>query len=132
MKTEPVSQHDLQQIPDGDSMIAAVYERLTSIERHLCVGQAPQTWSVEDIGVWLGLSKHTTGQRVVTRPGFPDPIVPAGITGAQKRWFADEIIEWFRKNRGSLPKARAGRAGGISRGRGRPRGSGAGRKSGVE
>lgn len=126
MKTEPVPKYAHQQTLDGDAVVAAVYERLASIERHLSVGQAPQTWSVEDIGAWLGLSKHTTGQRVVTRPGFPEPIVPAGVSGAQKRWFADEIIEWFRKNRGSLPKARAGRAGGSPRGRGRPRGTGNG------
>lgn len=97
--------------------LSIIHEKLESIERHLAAGSAPQTWSVEDIGTWLGLSKYTTNQRVVTRPGFPQPIVPAGVPGAQKRWFADEVIEWFRQNRGTLPKARATRPGGRPRGR---------------
>lgn len=104
--------------PEGDrqaSLLAAVHERLDSIDRRLAVGQAPATWSVEDIATWLALSKYTVDQRVVTRPNFPKPIVPGGVQGGQKRWFADEVIQWFRTNRGALPKARAGRA------RGRPR-----------
>lgn len=102
----------------GGEILSALYEKLDSIDRRLAGGQAPATWSIEDIGEWLALSKYTTHQRVVTRPGFPEPIVPAGVHGGQKRWFADEVIEWFRRNRGSLPKARS-----VSgRSRGRPRG----------
>jgi hypothetical protein len=95
--------------------LSSIQEKLEAIERHLVCWQSPKTWSVEDIGEWLGLSKFTTSQRVVTRPGFPEPIIPAGVQGAQKRWFADEVIEWFRQNRGALPKARPGKR------RGRPR-----------
>lgn len=98
-----------------DNLLNAVYERLDSIDRRLAAGHAPSTWSVEDIATWLGLSKYTVDQRVVARPGFPEPIVPGGVRGGQKRWFADEVTEWFRTNRGTLPKARAGRP------RGRPR-----------
>lgn len=99
-------------------VVAALYERLESIDRRLAAGKmdAPTTWAVDDIGEWLGLSKFTTSQSVVTRPGFPEPIVPSGGCG-QKRWFADEVVEWFRVNRGKVPKGRAGSKQGRPRGR---------------
>lgn len=99
----------------GAALLVALHEKIDSIDRHLTVearGHVPVTWSAEDIGSWLGLSKYTADQRVVTRDGFPKPIVPAGVQGGQKRWFADEVIEWFRQNRGALPGS-----GGKRRGR---------------
>lgn len=121
MKIDTTTHAATQSTVDGvgaDAVVlSTIREKLELIEKQLTSGMAPQTWSVEDIGEWLGLSKYTTSQRVVTRPGFPQPIVPAGIPGAQKRWFADEVIEWFRQNRGALPKACAARQGGRPRGR---------------
>lgn len=96
-------------------LLVELHEKLDSIDRRLAAAQEsqiPVTWSTEDIGDWLGLSKYTADQRVVTRDGFPKPIVPAGIQGGQKRWFADEVIDWFRQNRGALPGS-----GGKPRGR---------------
>lgn len=98
-------------------LFAALFEKLDAIERKLVLGNAPATWSAKDIASWLGLSKYTVSQTVVVRPGFPEPIVPGGVQGGEKRWFADEVIEWFRVNRGALPKGRSS----SGRPRGRPR-----------
>lgn len=98
-------------------LLVAVFEKLEVIERKLSSANAPTTWSAQEIGAWLGLSKYTVSQSVVVRPGFPQPIVPGGVQGGEKRWFADEVIEWFRLNRGALPKGRSS----TGRPRGRPR-----------
>lgn len=63
--------------------------------------QHPQTWSAEDIGAWLG-------QSVLTRPSFPQPVVLAGVAGAQKRWVSDEVLKWVRENLRTLPKSPKG------------------------
>lgn len=115
-------QAERQEVPGIESdkqvgLLSAVLERLEAIERKLSSGKAPATWSASEIAAWLGLSKYTVSQTVVARPGFPEPIVPGGVQGGEKRWFADEVIEWFRKNRGALPKGRVS----AGRPRGRPR-----------
>lgn len=70
-----------------------------------------QLWDLEAVAAWMGLSIDTVGRNVITRAAFPTPIKPTNSPQAQKRWFAGEVIEWARRNRGSnLPK-----------GRGRPR-----------
>jgi hypothetical protein len=118
MKREASDHAGSAQALGDPAILSVIREKLESIERRLATKSAPETWSVDDISLWLGLSKFTTNQRVVTRPGFPKPIVPVGTEGAQKRWFADEVIEWFRQNRGAMPKPRSGRP------RGRPRSDG--------
>jgi hypothetical protein len=66
-------------------------------------------WSTEQIGEWLGLSKQTVGLRVVTRKGFPAALRPVDSKQAQRRWFASDVLEWARLNKGTLPSARRGR-----------------------
>ncbi|EEE06887.1 hypothetical protein KTE49_20535 [Burkholderia multivorans] len=66
-------------------------------------------WDAAQIAKWLGLSKTTVEIRVVTRPGFPAALRPAGAEQGQRRWFANEVVEWARKNRGTLPEPRKGR-----------------------
>src|SRR5690554_266879 len=62
-------------------------------------------WSVADIADYIQLSEYTTGQRVVTQPGFPEP-----ISLASKRWMAGDIIDWAKRSRGKLPTGRKKRA----------------------
>ncbi|WP_250533480.1 hypothetical protein [Caballeronia sp. AZ10_KS36] len=66
-------------------------------------------WSVDQIAQWLGLSKVTVEMRVVTRPGFPAPLRPVDSKQAQRRWFAGEVLEWARSNKGVIPAGRPGR-----------------------
>lgn len=75
----------------------------------------PILWSSEQAGEWFGLSEHTFRYKVSVRPGFPEPVSPAGTLECKKRWFADEVVEWARLNRGVLP---------AGRGTGRPRKTG--------
>jgi hypothetical protein len=66
-------------------------------------------WSSDQIAQWLGLSKVTVEMRVVTRPGFPAAFRPVNSKQAQRRWFANEVLEWARSNRGVIPAGKPGR-----------------------
>jgi predicted DNA-binding transcriptional regulator AlpA len=83
-------------------LLQRVNELLVKLEK----GNAPTIWSKDDIAEWLGMSDSTVRKVVVVRPGFPAPIMATGAKEGQKRWFADEVIEWVRKNRGTLPVGR--------------------------
>lgn len=65
-------------------------------------------WSTEQIAKWLGLSKQTVELRVVTRPGFPAALRPVDSAQAQRRWFASDVLDWARRNKGTLPAPRPG------------------------
>ena len=60
--------------------------------------KAPALWQIDDIREWIHNSYAHTRDRVVKMPGFPEPLAAGG-------WFSDEVIEWFRLNRGKLDKA---------------------------
>jgi hypothetical protein len=81
-------------------------QRFEALVVKLEKGNAPTVWSADDIAEWLGLSAYTIKQAVVVRPGFPAVIQVTGAKEGQRRWFADEVIEWVRKNRGTLPASR--------------------------
>ncbi|MBB2930989.1 hypothetical protein [Paraburkholderia silvatlantica] len=66
-------------------------------------------WSSEQIACWLGLSKKTVETRVITRPGFPAALRPVESMQAHRRWFAGDVLDWARKNKGTLPAPRSGR-----------------------
>lgn len=86
-------------------------EALSRALRPSTVPIESQLWDVDAIAVWMGLSAETVSRGVVTRTGFPAPVQPTANRHAQKRWFAGEVIEWARRNRGAD----------LPRGRGRPR-----------
>ncbi len=71
---------------------------LESSATALRLSKAPDIWQVEDIAKWIKKSYAHTRDRVVKLHGFPAPIAAGG-------WFADEVIEWFRLNRGKLDKS---------------------------
>jgi hypothetical protein len=101
---------------DGSQFLEVLLVRLDKLTKALELKGFPAMWSTEQIANWMGLSETTVAGRVVTRLGFPQPVVPTGSREAQKRWFADEVIEWARVNRGTLPDGRAGlRKGGRPR-----------------
>lgn len=90
---------------DVQALVSAV-DRLV---RSMAVSKAPALWSAEDIAKWMGLAERTVMARVVTRPGFPEAFAPTGPTdglNTQKRWFAEEVIEWARRHRASLQPKR--------------------------
>lgn len=66
-------------------------------------------WSTEQIAQWLGLSKQSVELRVVTRPDFPSALRPVASAQAQRRWFASDVLDWARANKGTLPTPRPGR-----------------------
>ncbi|MFM2465178.1 hypothetical protein P0D87_16160 [Paraburkholderia sp. RL17-368-BIF-A] len=87
---------------------------VTRVERLVAALEKPKKldetlWSTEQIAQWLGLSKQTVELRVVTRPGFPAPLRPVDSKKAQRRWFASDVLEWARSNKGTLPASRPGR-----------------------
>lgn len=69
--------------------------------------KAPVLWNAESIADWMGISPRSVA-RVTAQPDFPKPFVPAGVEGvgmnAQKRWFADEVIEWARRHRAGVTR----------------------------
>ncbi|VVE58782.1 hypothetical protein PHO31112_05379 [Pandoraea horticolens] len=90
---------------DGGDVIALI-ERLDKLVGVMALKKAPELWTAKDIAAWMGLSESTVALKVVSRPGFPSPVVPTGSSEAKRRWFGDEVIEWARMNRGRLPKGR--------------------------
>ncbi len=83
--------------------------RLDAILVSLETKSAPTVWSLSYIAEWLDLSEQTIRKSIVCRPNFPIPIQTTGSREGCKRWFADEVVEWCRKNRGTVPQGRAGR-----------------------
>lgn len=68
---------------------------------------APSIWGHQNIANWLQLSLSTTERHVVTRQDFPTAIHPTGADNGMKRYFADDVIQWARLNKGTLPKRKA-------------------------
>lgn len=92
---------ELQELLPALTRLVAALEKPRKLEETL--------WSSEQIGKWLGLSKQTVELRVVTRPGFPAALRPVDSKQAQRRWFASDVLEWARMNKGVLPAPRPGR-----------------------
>lgn len=89
-------------------------EFLAQMERLVSAVEKPKRldetlWSSDQIAQWLGLSKITVELRVVTRADFPKAFRPVESKQAHRRWFASEVLEWARSNRGTLPASRPGR-----------------------
>jgi hypothetical protein len=92
---------------DGPSLLQQIERLVAAMERPARLDET--LWSSEQIGQWLGLSKQTVEIRVVTRPGFPAALRPVDSKQAQRRWFANEVLEWARANKGVLPAPKPGR-----------------------
>lgn len=58
-------------------------------------------WPLAELATWAKIS-ITSARKMIARPGFPRPFEPVG----QPRWFADEVIEWARRNRGTIVTGR--------------------------
>jgi hypothetical protein len=89
----------------GAADVQALVGAVDRLVRSMAVNKAPALWSTEDIANWMGLAERTVMARVVTRPGFPEAFAPTGPSdglNTQKRWFAEEVIEWARRHRASL------------------------------
>jgi len=99
---EPVKQGVIAQ-PD----IASVLNELVLYLKRPNIPADDELWTSEDIGKYLKLSTVTVERRVVVQPEFPEAVQPCQ-TGqrAARRWFADEVKKWARKNRCILPKRR--------------------------
>lgn len=54
-------------------------------------------WSMATIARYAEKSVSTIQQRVVTRPDFPNPV--REYPGAQPRWVAREVMDWFESKR---------------------------------
>lgn len=61
----------------------------------------PQLWPVSEIAAWAGISL-SSARKMIARQGFPKPFEPVG----HSRWFSDEVIEWARRNRGTITVGR--------------------------
>ncbi|WP_162898939.1 hypothetical protein [Ralstonia solanacearum] len=68
-----------------------------------------QLWGAAAIADWMGLSAETVAEAVVVRDGFPKPVQPTAARHGKRLWFADEVIQWARVNRGRLPSGRGRR-----------------------
>lgn len=57
-------------------------------------------WTADDIATYLKLKKSTVQQRILKSVGFPRPVIlPTTAEGGSKRWVADEVKQWPKKNR---------------------------------
>lgn len=69
------------------------------------VSKAPDLWTTEDIATWLKLTNGEVRDRIVKMPTFPAPFSPTQSKQGHKVWFAADVIEWARINRGKLKHA---------------------------
>lgn len=81
------------------SRIAEAMEKSAlAMEKHaqaIKMSKAPTIWQIEDIATWIHKSYDHTRDRVVKMPGFPEQVPSGG-------WFADEVIEFYRLNKGKM------------------------------
>jgi predicted DNA-binding transcriptional regulator AlpA len=94
--------------------LSELQQLLPELRRLVAALERPQKlaetlWSTDQIASWLGLSKATVELRVVSRRDFPAGLRPVESKQAQRRWFASDVLEWARRNRGTLPAPRPGR-----------------------
>lgn len=66
------------------------------------------TVSTTDLCEMTGLCLDSV-QKMVQRPSFPDAIVPTGDPNGRRVWLVEDVQDWFRDQRGKLPKVRAKR-----------------------
>lgn len=94
----------------SEQLLAAIHQLTEATRRSASLqatSKAPELWSEDDIATWLEVS-ITSVKRMAARPGFPEPFCPVS-TDASKRYFADEVIEFVRLNKGNVPSKRTGR-----------------------
>lgn len=66
------------------------------------------TWDTRDLCAVTGLCLDSV-QKMVTRPTFPDCLVPTGDANGRRMWLAEDVREWLKEQRGQVPHARAKR-----------------------
>jgi hypothetical protein len=82
----------------SDDLIEELRRIATAMEKNanaIKVSKQPELWDIQDIATWMKKGYEHVRDRVVKIPGFPQPT-------EGKRYFADEVVEWFRLNRGKL------------------------------
>lgn len=83
----------------------AVIEQLEQIAARIGNANMPRLIGIKEISAMMGRSESTVLQRIVCRPGFPEP---SRITGT-RLWFLDEVEQYLRKNRSLETGKRSGR-----------------------
>jgi predicted DNA-binding transcriptional regulator AlpA len=87
---------------------AQLVERMQALEKEVRALRSerdtPELWDAERIAEWLGFSVSHIRQAVINQPDFPRSVT----SSAQKRWFSADVIEWARRNSGSVQR-KAGR-----------------------
>ncbi|WP_448682621.1 hypothetical protein [Pseudomonas nicosulfuronedens] len=91
--------------PADQDLAAAIRDLVTQLSAPK-IAPEDELWSTKEIGEWLKLSPVTVGERVVTRPDFPEPLQPCGTVKAMKRWFAADVKKWARQNSSRLPNGK--------------------------
>ncbi|MDO3614859.1 hypothetical protein Q3O97_03240 [Ralstonia pseudosolanacearum] len=100
-----MSQHASSEVtPEEFARLVAELGRLLQ-----AVPLPDQLWDAATIADWMGLSAETVAEAVVVRDGFPKPVQPTAARQGKRLWFADEVIQWARANRGRLPTGRGRR-----------------------
>lgn len=56
-------------------------------------------WSLERIAQNFEVHPNTA-RRIVAQPGFPASMSLTGADTGSRRWLREEVVEWFRLNRG--------------------------------
>lgn len=95
-----------QSIQQPDQELATAIRALVAQLSAPKIDPEDELWSAKEIGEYLKLSPVTVQDKVITRPGFPEPLQPCGTVKAMKRWFAVDVKKWARQNSSKLPKGR--------------------------
>jgi hypothetical protein len=66
----------------------------------------PKLWTATDVSLFFQVNEKTAREKIVTLPGFPEPVGPTMAPGGERRWFDDEVVEFARDHRVGLPRPR--------------------------
>lgn len=57
----------------------------------------PKLWTPQDLADFLQMDVETVMRFVVQQKGFPKGFRPTGKARGEIRWFADEVVNYYRQ-----------------------------------
>lgn len=62
-------------------------------------------WTADDIARYMRLTRSSIQSRIICRADFPRAVrIPTTGTGGGRRWYAQEIKIWLKRNREPVKK----------------------------
>jgi len=95
----------MQKNTETKALIAAINELVAQLKKPKTALQ-DELWDRRTIAEYLHVAQPTLEKSILPRPDFPVPFQPVQAIQGKKLWFAKDIIQWVKSNKGRLPKGR--------------------------